>query len=160
MNCIPPVPGFLESLRQLCDRHGAVLIFDEVMTGFRVGPAGAQGLYGVRPDLTTFGKVIGGGMPVGAFGGREDIMKLIAPEGPVYQAGTLSGNPVAMAAGMANLQLLREDGFYERLVARSRPLKEGIGQAAKEAGVHVTSVAMGGVYGLFFIDYTQAHTIE
>lgn len=152
MNCIPPVPGFLEGLRQLCDQHGAVLIFDEVMTGFRVGPAGAQGLYGVRPDLTTFGKVIGGGMPVGAFGGREDIMKLIAPEGPVYQAGTLSGNPVAMAAGMANLQLLREDGFYDRLEARSRQLTEGIGQAAKEAGVPVTTVAVGGMFGLFFTD--------
>src|SRR5699024_1057292 len=112
MNCIPPLPGFLEGLRQICDEKGAILIFDEVMTGFRVGPTGAQGRYGVTPDLTTFGKVIGAGMPVGAFGGKHEIMKLIAPEGPVYQAGTLSGSPVAMAAGIANLELLTEDGFY------------------------------------------------
>ena len=115
MNCVPPVPGFLEALRAVCDQHGSVLIFDEVMTGFRVALGGAQALYGIRPDLTTLGKIIGGGMPVGAFGGRRDIMEQLAPLGPVYQAGTLSGNPVAMAAGLATLEACREPGFHARL---------------------------------------------
>ena len=112
MNCIPPLPGFLESLRDVCDQHGSLLIFDEVMTGFRVALGGAQGLYGIRPDLTTLGKVIGGGMPVGAFGGKGEIMEKIAPLGPVYQAGTLSGNPVAMTAGLTTLELITEPGFF------------------------------------------------
>ncbi len=152
MNCVPPVPGFLEGLRQICDRHGALLIFDEVMTGFRVGPTGAQGLYGVTPDLSTFGKIIGAGMPVGAFGGKYDIMKLIAPEGPVYQAGTLSGNPVAMAAGIANLKLISEPGFYERLTERTRQLADGLKAAADRAEVPVHTVAVGGMFGLFFTE--------
>ncbi|MCH9742707.1 MAG: glutamate-1-semialdehyde 2,1-aminomutase, partial [Proteobacteria bacterium] len=126
MNCIPPEPGFLETLRTLCDQYGAVLIFDEVMTGFRVALGGAQAHYGITPDLTTFGKVIGGGMPVGAFGGKKAIMQRIAPLGPVYQAGTLSGNPVAMAAGLATLNLLTEPGFYDRLTAKTNKITEGM----------------------------------
>ena len=122
MNLVLPAPGFLEGLRELCTRHGAVLIFDEVMTGFRVGLQGAQGLYGIRPDLTTLGKVVGGGMPLGAFGGRRDIMQCIAPLGPVYQAGTLSGNPVAVAAGLATLKLVQAPGFFERLAEATRSL--------------------------------------
>jgi glutamate-1-semialdehyde 2,1-aminomutase len=114
MNCIPPVPGFLEGLREICDQYGAVLIFDEVMTGFRVSRGGAQELFGVTPDLTALGKVIGGGMPVGAFGGKREIMSRISPLGPVYQAGTLSGNPIAMAAGLKTLELVSEPGFYDR----------------------------------------------
>ena len=135
MNCVPPVPGFLESLRECCDEHGAVLIFDEVMTGFRVAPGGAQALYGVRPDLTTLGKVIGGGMPVGAFGGRRDIMDCIAPDGPVYQAGTLSGNPIAMTAGLTTLELIGEDGFHDRLSATTTHLVDGLRERAAAAGV-------------------------
>src|SRR5690606_3996974 len=125
MNLVKPRPGFLEGLRRLCTEHGAVLIFDEVMTGFRVGPQGVQGLYGITPDLTTLGKVIGGGMPVGAFGGLPDIMEKIAPLGPVYQAGTLSGSAVAVAAGLASLKLVREPGFYEGLGARTQTLVSG-----------------------------------
>ncbi len=152
MNCIPPKPGFLESLRSLCDAHGAVLIFDEVMTGFRVGPAGAQGLYGVRPDLTTLGKIIGGGMPVGAFGGRADVMSHLAPDGPVYQAGTLSGNPVAMAAGLAALRHATDPHLHERLAERTRRVVEGLETAAREAGVPFTTSAVGGMFGMFFTD--------
>ena len=150
MNCIPPQEGYLEGLRSLCDEHGAVLIFDEVMTGFRVGLQGAQGLYGIRPDLSTFGKVIGGGMPVGAFGGRRDLMEMIAPAGPVYQAGTLSGNPVAMAAGLASLDLVAEDGFFDRLTAKTLSLTDGIKQAADMAGVPLLATRVGGMFGLFF----------
>src|SRR5690606_32454145 len=130
MNCVPPQPGFLETRRGVCDGHGALLIFDEVMTGFRVGPRGAAGHYGITPDLITLGKVIGGGLPVGAFGGRAELMRRLAPLGPVYQAGTLSGNPVAMAAGLATLEALDEPGLYEWLFARTRELTEGLGAAA------------------------------
>jgi len=120
MNCIPPEPGFLETLRQVCDHYNSVLIFDEVMTGFRVGLNGAQGVYNIKPDLTTLGKIIGGGMPVGAFGGQRKIMEYLAPLGPVYQAGTLSGNPVAMAAGLKTLELIDQPGFYESLTAKPK----------------------------------------
>lgn len=162
MNCIPPLPGFLEGLREVCDTHGSVLIFDEVMTGFRVGLGGAQGHYGVRPDLTTLGKVIGGGMPVGAFGGRREIMENIAPLGPVYQAGTLSGNPVAMAAGLKTLELISAPGFFEALGAKAERLVSGLTGAARAAGIPLTSNQVGGIFGIFFSDaekvtnYTQA----
>jgi glutamate-1-semialdehyde 2,1-aminomutase len=150
MNLVAPRPGFLESLRRLCARHGAVLIFDEVMTGFRVALGGAQALYGVTPDLTTLGKVIGGGLPVGAFGGRRDIMRAIAPLGPVYQAGTLSGNPVAVAAGLATLKLVQAPGFYDRLAATTRALCEGLARAAREHGVPFSATSVGGMFGIFF----------
>ncbi len=152
MNCVPPVPGFLETLRALCDRHGALLIFDEVMTGFRVALGGAQARYGVRPDLTTLGKVVGGGMPVGAFGGRADVMAHVAPEGPVYQAGTLSGNPVAMAAGLATLRRVRAEGFFERLEALGRRLTEGLRARAQAAGVPLSTHCVGGMFGIFFTE--------
>ena len=152
MNCIPPVPGFLETLREVCDRSGAVLIFDEVMTGFRVALGGAQGHYGITPDLTTLGKVIGGGMPVGAFGGRRDIMERIAPLGPVYQAGTLSGNPVAMAAGLKTLELISEPGFYDELGAKTTHLAAGLVKAAADAGVPLAENHVGGMFGIFFTD--------
>jgi len=152
MNCIPPVEGYLQGLRELCDEHGCLLIFDEVMTGFRVALAGAQGLYGVTPDLSTFGKVIGGGMPVGAFGGKRAYMEQIAPSGPVYQAGTLSGNPVAMAAGLANLDLITQPGFFERLALTTERLACGLQQAADAAGVPVTTTRVGGMFGLFFTE--------
>jgi glutamate-1-semialdehyde 2,1-aminomutase len=155
MNCIPPVPGFLETLREECTRHGAVLIFDEVMTGFRVAKGGAQALYGVRPDLTTLGKIVGGGMPVGAFGGRRDIMERIAPLGPVYQAGTLSGNPVAMAAGLATLQGLEAPGFHERLEAATDRLVRGLAQAAARAGIPLATNHVCGMFGFFFTDAKQ-----
>ena len=152
MNLITPAPGFLAGLRQLCDRHGAVLIFDEVMTGFRVHAGGAQGLYGVTPDLTTLGKVIGGGMPVGAFGGKRAIMEFIAPLGPVYQAGTLSGNPVAVAAGLATLAATETPGFYERLSARTQLFVDGLTGAARAAGVPFCAQAVGGMFGLYFAE--------
>jgi len=150
MNCIPPVPGFLETLREQCTRHGAVLIFDEVMTGFRVALGGAQELYGIRPDLTTLGKIVGGGMPVGAFGGRRDIMEQIAPLGPVYQAGTLSGNPVAMAAGLATLDGISVPGFHARLAVTTERLVTGLGEAARSAGVPLATNHVCGMFGLFF----------
>jgi glutamate-1-semialdehyde 2,1-aminomutase len=150
MNCIPPVPGFLEALREECTRHGAVLIFDEVMTGFRVARGGAQQLYGIRPDLTTLGKIVGGGMPVGAFGGRREIMEHIAPLGPVYQAGTLSGNPVAMAAGLATLDGLSVPGFHEKLAVTTDRLVTGLREAAGSAGIPFTTNHVCGMFGLFF----------
>jgi glutamate-1-semialdehyde 2,1-aminomutase len=150
MNLVLPAPGFLQGLRALCDRHGAVLIFDEVMTGFRLHLQGAQGLYGVAPDLTTLGKVIGGGMPVGAFGGKRAIMERIAPLGPVYQAGTLSGNPVAVAAGLATLRAIQAPGFYKRLAERTRALTDGLAQAAASAGVALSAQSIGGMFGVYF----------
>jgi glutamate-1-semialdehyde 2,1-aminomutase len=150
MNLVPGTREFLHAMRRLCTQHGAVLIFDEVMTGFRVGPRGAQGLYGITPDLTTLGKVIGGGMPVGAFGGRRDIMAKIAPLGPVYQAGTLSGNPVAVAAGLATLRLVLEPGFFERLTARAGELVEGLNGVGKRRGVAFSAAHVGGMFGVFF----------
>ncbi len=152
MNFVRPVEGFLDGLRAICDRYDSVLIFDEVMTGFRVAAGGAQAYYNVRPDLTTLGKIVGGGMPVGAFGGRRDIMERIAPLGPVYQAGTLSGNPVAMAAGIATLDGLRAPGFHESLGARTRQLVDGLKSAADEAGVPLSVDALGGMFGFFFTD--------
>ncbi|MES9860986.1 MAG: glutamate-1-semialdehyde 2,1-aminomutase [Candidatus Thiodiazotropha sp. LLP2] len=152
MNCIPPQPGFLETLREVCDQHGTVLIFDEVMTGFRVGLGGAQAHYGIKPDLTTLGKVIGGGMPVGAFGGKLDIMQKIAPLGPVYQAGTLSGNPVAMSAGLKTLELISEPGFYQRLSKQVETLVDGIMKQAESAGIPLAENHVGGMFGLFFTD--------
>ena len=152
MNCVPPVPGFLEALRAVCDQSGALLIFDEVMTGFRVALGGAQALYGIRPDLTTLGKIVGGGMPVGAFGGRRDIMEHIAPLGPVYQAGTLSGNPVAMAAGLATLDAIKAPGFHEQLATRTAQLMDGLRQAAKLAGIPLSTNHVCGMFGLFFTD--------
>lgn len=150
MNCVPPAPGFLECLREQCTAHGALLIFDEVMTGFRVALGGAQELYGITPDLTTLGKIIGGGMPVGAFGGRRAIMERLAPLGPVYQAGTLSGNPVAMAAGLATLEGISQPGFHDRLTATTRKLVDGLQAAADEAGIPFTTNCVGGMFGLFF----------
>ena len=150
MNLIKPQPGFLEGLRRVCTQYGAVLIFDEVMTGFRVGPQGVQGLYGVTPDLTTLGTVIGGGMPVGAFGGRRDIMQHIAPLGAVYQAGTLSGSPVAVAAGIVSLQLTRAPGFYEGLTASTQRLVSGLAAAAAESGVCFSADSVGGMFGAYF----------
>ncbi|MCK4742331.1 MAG: glutamate-1-semialdehyde 2,1-aminomutase [Sulfuriflexus sp.] len=152
MNCIPPVPGFLEGLREVCDEYGTVLILDEVMTGFRVSLGGAQGLYGITPDLTTLGKVVGGGMPVGAFGGKKEIMEHIAPLGPVYQAGTLSGNPIAMAAGLKTMQLVSQPGFYDELSAKVEHLVSGIMRVAKDAGIPMTENHIGGMFGLFFTD--------
>lgn len=149
-NCIPPLPGYLQHLRELCTRHGALLIFDEVMTGFRVALGGAQAHYGVTPDLSTFGKIIGGGMPVGAYGGRRELMSQIAPAGPIYQAGTLSGNPVAMAAGLAMLQLVQAPDFHRDLALATARLCEGLEAAAGEAGVAVTTNQVGAMFGLFF----------
>ena len=150
MNLVRPRATFLQRTRELCDRHGTVLIFDEVMTGFRVGPQGAQGLFGVRPDLTTLGKVIGGGMPVGAFGGRRDIMEKIAPLGPVYQAGTLSGNPVAVAAGLATLKQVLRPGFYDRLSSVTARLVEGLVREAQSAHVSFSAQSVGGMFGIYF----------
>lgn len=161
MNCIPPKDGYLAALRELCTRYGALLIFDEVMTGFRVALGGAQAHYGITPDLTCFGKIIGGGMPVGAYGGRRDLMQQIAPSGPIYQAGTLSGNPVAMAAGLAMLQLIQAPGFHDDLTARTVRLTDGILGAARKAGIPFSVNRVGAMFGLFFThetveSYTQA----
>lgn len=155
MNCVPPTTAFLQALREHCDRHGSVLIFDEVMTGFRVALGGAQAHYGITPDLTTLGKVIGGGMPVGAVGGRRDIMAGLSPLGTIYQAGTLSGNPVAMAAGLATLQLLQREHFHEELAAKTARLTEGLALAAREAGIAFTTTMAGGMFGLFFTEQTR-----
>jgi glutamate-1-semialdehyde 2,1-aminomutase len=155
MNCILPEPGFLETLRECCDQHKSVLIFDEVMTGFRVALGGAQAVYGVKPDLTTLGKVIGGGLPVGAFGGRADIMNVIAPLGPVYQAGTLSGNPLAMAAGLAMLDAVSQPGFYDKLGQKTAKLVNGLQMAADEANIPFTFNQLGGMFGFFFTKETK-----
>lgn len=150
MNLIAPKPEFLAAMRELCSQYGAVLIFDEVMTGFRVGPGSAQGLFGITPDLSTFGKVVGGGMPLGAFGGRRDIMEKIAPLGPVYQAGTLSGNPLSVAAGLVTLRKIAAPGFYEQLTARTKLLVDGLSAAAQQQGVIFSAQAVGGMFGLYF----------
>ena len=152
MNMVPPEAGFLETLREKCTASGAVLILDEVMTGFRVAKGGAQALFGIEPDLTTLGKIVGGGMPAAAFGGRADIMASIAPDGPVYQAGTLSGNPVAMAAGLATLQQIDQPGFYEALSERTQQLVEGLAAAANEAGIPLATEYAGGMFGFIFTD--------
>jgi glutamate-1-semialdehyde 2,1-aminomutase len=150
MNCVPPAPGFLQGLREQCDKHGVVLIFDEVMTGFRVALGGAQAHYGVTPDLTTFGKIIGGGMPVGCFGGKREIMSCIAPLGPVYQAGTLSGNPLAMAAGLTTLKLISRPGFHAELSDYTTRLLDGLQQRADAAGIPFVTTQAGGMFGLYF----------
>ena len=150
MNCIPPVPGFLEGLREVCDEHGTVLIFDEVMTGFRVSLGGAQGYYGITPDLTALGKVIGGGLPVGAFGGKREIMEHISPLGPVYQAGTLSGNPLAMTAGLTTLNAISEPGFHDKLIEKTNKVRDGFKAAADEAGIPLTVQSAGAMFGFFF----------
>ncbi|MDM4770361.1 glutamate-1-semialdehyde 2,1-aminomutase [Solimonas sp. SE-A11] len=160
MNCVPPDADFLQGLREICDRDGALLIFDEVMTGFRVGPTGAAGLYGVRPDLLTLGKIIGGGLPVGAFGGRRDVMQKLAPIGPVYQAGTLSGNPLAMAAGLATLRLLDDTALYARLEATTAKLLAGLKQAADAAGIPFLTTQVGSMFGLYFTSATQIRTFK
>lgn len=152
MNFVPPVPGFLEGLREVCDQHGTVLIFDEVMTGFRVSLGGAQGYYGVTPDLTALGKVLGGGLPVGAFGGKREIMEHISPLGPVYQAGTLSGNPLAMCAGLTTLNAISEPGFHDRLTEKTNAVRDGLKQAADEAGIPLVVQSAGGMFGFFFTD--------
>ncbi len=152
MNCVPPVPGFLETLRDVCDQYGSLLILDEVMTGFRVSHTGAQGHYQIKADITTLGKVIGGGMPVGAFGGRRDVMQMIAPSGPVYQAGTLSGNPVAMAAGLKTLELLENPAIYPQLNARTEQLVTGLQRLADEAGIPFTTNHVGSMFGFFFTE--------
>jgi glutamate-1-semialdehyde 2,1-aminomutase len=157
MNCVPPLPGFLEGLRELCQASGAVLIFDEVMTGFRVALGGAQARYGIQPDLTTLGKVIGGGLPVGAFGGRRDIMEQLAPLGPVYQAGTLSGNPLAMAAGLKTLELISVPGFFEALEQKTLELVKGLRIEAAAAGIPFSTNQVGGMFGLFF---TESATVQ
>lgn len=150
MNLLPATQEFLATMRRLCSQHGSVLIFDEVMSGFRVALGGAQSLYGIRPDMTVLGKVIGGGLPVAAFGGRRDLMKHLAPLGAVYQAGTLSGNPVAVAAGMATLKLIQAPGFYDRLAATGSRLVQGLSAAAREAGVPFSAKSVGGMFGLYF----------
>ena len=152
MNLVQGNAKFLGRLRELCSHYGALLIFDEVMTGFRVGPQGAQGLYGIEPDITTLGKVIGGGLPMGAFGGRREVMQKLAPMGPVYQAGTLSGNPISVAAGLATLDLISENGFFESLTNKTRELVEGIEEHAKRAGVPFCASHVGGMFGMYFTD--------
>jgi len=158
MNCIPAVAGFLETLREVCDQSGAVLIFDEVMTGFRVALGGAQQVYGVKPDITTLGKIIGGGMPVGAFGGRRDIMEQLSPLGAVYQAGTLSGNPIAMTAGLKMLEIISRDDFYAELTSKTKYLLEGLQQVADAAGVPFLTQHVGGMFGMFFTTESRIDT--
>ena len=160
MNCIPPVPGFLEGLREVCDEYGSVLILDEVMTGFRVSLGGAQGFYNIKPDLTTLGKVIGGGMPVGAFGGKREIMEQIAPLGPIYQAGTLSGNPVAMAAGLTTLNMISQPGFYESLTKKTETLVKGLEERAAKANIPLTTNQAGAMFGFFFSEEKNITTFE
>jgi glutamate-1-semialdehyde 2,1-aminomutase len=152
MGMVPPADGFLQTLRELTARHGAILIFDEVMTGFRVAYGGAQSLYGIVPDLTCFGKVIGGGLPVGAYGGNKDIMSQIAPQGTIYQAGTLSGNPIAMTAGIATLEQLKKEGVYESLEQNSSRLVDGLADAARKAGLATRVEHVGSMLGMFFTD--------
>ncbi|HWK52827.1 MAG TPA: glutamate-1-semialdehyde 2,1-aminomutase [Hyphomicrobiales bacterium] len=158
MNCVPPVPGFLQGLRDITRQHGALLIFDEVMTGFRVALGGAQARYGITPDLTTLGKIIGGGLPVGAFGGRKDIMDLLAPLGPVYQAGTMSGNPLAVTAGLVLLEEISKPGFHAALEASTTQLLNGLQTLARQAGVPFTTTQVGGMFGLYFNANTQIQT--
>ena len=158
MNCVPPAPGFLQGLRRLCDAHGVVLIFDEVMTGFRVALGGAQAYYGVTPDLSTFGKIIGGGMPVGCFGGKRAIMEKIAPLGPVYQAGTLSGNPLAMAAGLTTLELISRPGFHSELSDYTTRMLDGLKARADAAGVAFVTTQVGGMFGLYFSEASEIVT--
>ncbi len=160
MNCILPEPGFLQGLRAICDEYDSVLIFDEVMTGFRVALTGAQGHYGVQPDLTTLGKVIGGGMPVGAFGGKRAIMEQVAPLGPVYQAGTLSGNPIAMAAGLAVLEKISQPGFHDSLQQKSQALCEGLQAKADQAGIAFTTNYIGGMFGMFFSELKRVRNFQ
>ncbi|TWC36312.1 glutamate-1-semialdehyde 2,1-aminomutase [Pseudomonas sp. SJZ079] len=160
MNCVPPAPGFLQGLREQCDKHGVVLIFDEVMTGFRVALGGAQAHYGVTPDLTTFGKIIGGGMPVGCFGGKREIMACIAPLGPVYQAGTLSGNPLAMAAGLTTLKLISRPGFHAELSDYTTRLLDGLQQRADAAGIPFVTTQAGGMFGLYFSEREAIVTFD
>lgn len=160
MNLVPPVPGFLETMRELCTKHGSVLIFDEVMTGFRTALGGAQSVYGITPDLTTLGKVIGGGLPVGAFGGRADIMNCIAPLGAVYQAGTLAGSPLAVAAGLAMLKQIQQPGFYQRLTNNTAKLLAGLQDRADAAGIAFTTNQVGGMFGCFFTDEKQVTRFE
>ena len=160
MGCVLPAEGFLEMLRSLCDKHGALLVFDEVMTGFRAGPGGAQERFGVRPDLTVLGKIIGGGLPVGAFGGQRQLMAQLAPAGAVYQAGTLSGNPLAVSAGLATLEQLAVPGFYEQLEHSTATLAEGLAQCARSAGVPLLTPRLGGMFSLFFTDREQVRSLR
>ncbi len=160
MNCVPPCPGFLGTLRSLCTQYGAVLIFDEVMTGFRVALGGAQSLYNIQPDLTTLGKIVGAGLPVGVFGGRRDIMSQLAPLGPVYQAGTLSGNPLAMSAGLAMLQLIQAPGFYPQLQHQLEILLQGLSERAARYNIPFTTTQVGGMFGLFFSDAASITSYE
>ena len=160
MNCVPPVPGFLEGLREACDEHGVVLIFDEVMTGFRVALGSAQGHFGVTPDLSTFGKIVGGGMPVGAFGGKREIMECISPLGPVYQAGTLSGNPLAMAAGLTTLKLISRPGFHDELTSYTSRLLQGLQDRADAASIPFVTTQVGGMFGLYFSGADAIQTFD
>lgn len=158
MNLVPPAPGFLQALREVTQKHGSLLIFDEVMTGFRVALGGAQGLYGIKPDLTTLGKIIGGGLPVGAFGGRKDIMQMLAPLGPVYQAGTLSGNPLAVTAGLVVLDEISQPGFHQHLSERTSQLLQGLQMRADKAGIPFTTTQVGGMFGCYFTEFHEVRT--